>query len=95
MYLGHLAYDKYQDDGFVVLSVSVQESNTAVDDFIAQYGLEYRFLLDTDGSVSNSYNVFSTPTTYFINVDGVIASIFLPGIVSEGWIDANMTDVRG
>jgi len=66
----------------------------AVDTFIAQYGLEYPFLLDSDGSISRNYNVFSTPTTYFVNPDGVITSI-LPGVMSEQWIDVNMASIEG
>lgn len=88
------AYNKHQEHGFVVLSVSIQESNTAVDDFIAQYGLEYPFLLDTDGNVSQHYNIYTTPTTYFINPEGVITDI-LPGIISEQWVDANMASLEG
>ncbi len=52
--------------------MSVQESNKAVENFIAQYGLTYPFLLDTNGDASLSYNVYTTPTTYFVNPDGVI-----------------------
>ncbi len=88
------AYDKYQDDGFVVLSVSIQENNAAVENFIAQYGLLYPFLMDTDGKISRSYNVLSTPTTYFVDPTGVITNI-LPGVVSERWIDANMASLEG
>lgn len=88
------AYDKYQDDGFVVLSVSIQEGYPAVENFIAQYGLEYPFLMDTDGRISSSYNVLSTPTTYFIDQDGVIINI-LPGVLTEQWVDANMATIEG
>jgi peroxiredoxin len=83
------AYEKYQDDGFVVLAVSVQENNAVVADFIARHGLSYPFLLDTDGAISNNYNVYTTPTTYFVNSDGVIASI-LPGVVNQNWIVQNL-----
>jgi peroxiredoxin len=88
------AYDKYQDDGFVVLSVSVQESNTAVEEFVDRYGLSYPFLLDTNGTTSLDYNVYTTPTTYFVNSDGVISAI-LPGIMSQQWIDQNMAAMQG
>ena len=78
----------------MVLSVSVQENNTVVDEFIAKYSLEYPFLLDIDGSVSRSYNIYTTPTTYFINPDGVITDI-LPGLVTEQWIAAIWLQLRG
>ena len=84
----------YQEDDFVVLSVSLQESDMAVNNFIAQYALSYPFLLDNDGAIGRSYNVYTTPTTYFVNPDGVIASI-LPGVVSRQWIDGQMKAIQG
>ncbi|RME00954.1 MAG: TlpA family protein disulfide reductase [Bacteroidetes bacterium] len=71
------------------MSVSIQESNTAVEGFIAKYGLTYPFLLDTTGDASRSYNVYTTPTTYFINPDGVITDM-LPGVMRQQWIDQQM-----
>jgi peroxiredoxin len=88
------AYEKFQDDGLVVLAVSVQESNAAVDNFIAQYGLSYTFVLDIDGTTSSSYEIFTTPTTFFIDPGGVITDI-RPGVVNRGWIDGQMTAVLG
>ena len=88
------AYGKYQDDGLAVLSVSVQESEQAVVNFIGKYDLAYPFLLDQNGSTAAQYRIYTTPTTYFIGPDGRIIS-FLPGVVSEQWVDNNMADVRG
>ncbi len=50
--------------------------------------------MDVDGSISSNYSVFSTPTTYFVNPDGVITDI-LPGLMSEQWLDANMASIEG
>ncbi len=74
--------------------MSIQESKTAVENFIAQYGLTYPFLLDTTGDASRSYNVYTTPTTYFVNPDGIITDI-LPGVMSQRWIDQKMAGLSG
>lgn len=74
--------------------MSVQESNKAVENFIAQYGLNYPFLLDESGDASRSYNVYTTPTTYFVNPDGVITDI-LPGFMNQQWIDRQMSALQG
>jgi len=87
------AYETYQDDGFVVLSVSIQENDGAVADFIARYGLTYPFLMDRDGQISRDYRVVATPTTYFIGPDGVVIDV-LPGVVREGWLEQNITAVE-
>ncbi len=65
-----------------------------INDFIARYGLEYPFLKDEDGSLSRNYNVFSTPTTYFINPEGIVTDV-LPGVMSQQWIDRNMAALEG
>lgn len=83
------AYDQYQDDGFEILSVSVQEDETAVGEFIDRYGLDYPFLLDRDGSVSLDYDVSTTPTTFFISPDGEIVDV-LAGTVNRAWLERNI-----
>jgi peroxiredoxin len=76
------------------VSVSIEESNSAVDNFIARYGLNYPFLMDSNGNVSRNYNIYTTPTTYFVNPDGVIAGI-QPGVIDSQWIDAQMEAIKG
>ncbi len=83
------AYEKYQDDGFEILSVSVQEDDAAVAAFIDRYGLDYPFALDRDGSVSLSYEVSTTPTTFFISPDGEIVDV-LAGTVDIDWLERNI-----
>lgn len=65
-----------------------------INDFIARYGLDYPFLKDEDGRLSRNYNVFSTPTTYFINPEGVVVDV-LPGVMSQQWIDRHMAALEG
>jgi peroxiredoxin len=88
------AYSQFQNDGFVVLSVSIQEDETAVADFISRHDLSYPFVMDTDGNISQNYSIYTTPTTYFVNPDGVIINI-LPGMMTQQWITANLEAVEG
>ncbi len=84
------AYDKYQDEGFEVLSISVQETDQPVADFVARYGLTYPFLMDRTGETSVEYGVATTPTTYFVSPDGEIVDS-LPGVVTQRWLEDNIT----
>lgn len=86
------AYEKYQDEGLEILSVSVQEDEAAVGAFVERYGLDYPFLLDRDGDVSLSYGVSTTPTTFFIGPDGEIVDV-LAGTVEVGWLERNIARV--
>ena len=85
------AYDNYSDQGFEVLSVSIQEGDAEVAGFIDTYGLTYPFLMDRTGQAATSYEVASTPTTYFIAPDGTIADS-TAGVVSQSWLEANIDD---
>ncbi len=49
---------------------------------------------DEDGSLSRSYNVLSTPTTYFISPEGVVTDV-LPGVMSQEWLERNITALEG
>jgi len=84
------AHDKYRDQGFEVLSVSVQEGDAEVVEFIERYGLEYPFLMDRTGSLSIAYGVVTTPTTYFIAPDGTVVD-GIAGVVSRDWLEGNIT----
>jgi len=77
------AYEEYRDDD---LSLSVQEDETAVGEFVDRYGLDDPFLLDRDGSVSLDYGVSTTPTTFFISPGGEIVDV-LAGTVDRDWLE--------
>ena len=85
------AHDEYQDQGFEVLSVSIQEADIDVDQFIAKYGLGYQFLMDRTGQIAADYEIASTPTTFFIRPDGTIADS-TAGVVSAGWLETNLDE---
>ncbi len=85
------AYDNYNQQGFEVLSISIGEGNAEVDAFIDKYGLSYPFLMDRSGQISTTYEVASTPTTFFIAPDGTIADT-IAGVVSQSWLEDNIDD---
>ncbi|MBS1252411.1 MAG: Thiol-disulfide oxidoreductase ResA [Anaerolineales bacterium] len=69
-------YQKYQDKGFVVLAVDVEESITVVRSFANSMGLTFPLLLDYKGDVSdNIYRIRAFPTSYFIGRDGQITAM--------------------
>ena len=72
-----------------MLSVSVQEGEREVAQFIDRYGLDYPFLMDFSGDVSVDYGVTTTPTTYFVSPDGEIVDT-LAGVVSVSWLEKNI-----
>ena len=85
------AYENYNEQGFEVISVSIQEGDAEVAAFIGRYGLTYPFLIDRTGQVATTYEIASTPTTYFIAPDGTIVDS-VSGVVSQGWLEGNLDD---
>lgn len=72
-----------------MLHVDQEEPLELVERFVAQHGLSSSFLLDPGGDVGRLYQLRGTPTTYFINPDGVIQD-FQPGFVNLNWIEHNL-----
>jgi peroxiredoxin len=68
--------ERYADRGLEVVAVSVQESSPAdVADYARRYELGYTIGFDASGDIFHAYRGFALPTQYFIDPNGVIASI--------------------
>lgn len=76
-------------DEVAIIHISDKETLEAAKDFAAQYGLESPVLLDSDGTVSQLYQLRATPTTFFVNRDGVIEDIAI-GFVKLDWIEGKL-----
>ena len=47
-----------------IVAINIKESLSQVKDFVAAHNLTFLTLLDTDGDITQKYNVFATPTTF-------------------------------
>jgi len=66
-------WQRYRDDGLVVLGVNVDRGNiSGVRDFVRQRNLSFPFVLDPDGLVRNRYEIRALPTSYLTGHDGKI-----------------------
>jgi len=88
------AYENHREEGFTVLSVSIQESDQVIRDFISRHDLTYPFLMDRDGSASLDFEVINTPTTFFIGPDGTILDT-KAGLVSLDWLEYLISESTG
>lgn len=70
------AYDKYKDQGLVIIGLDLQEGPGLIRPFAQEYGIDYPILVDRDGEVGDEYRLLGLPTTFFIDANGVIQSIF-------------------
>ena len=65
-------YQRYKDQGFVVLGINMKESPRAVSAYIARHRLTFPHLLDSEAKVALMLAVPATPTTFLINRAGQI-----------------------
>ncbi|KUG22829.1 putative thioredoxin [hydrocarbon metagenome] len=65
-------YDKYAKRGLKFLYIDINESAKRVARFAKENSFPYIVLLDSDGSVANSYNVTGVPTLFLIDKHGNI-----------------------
>jgi thiol-disulfide isomerase/thioredoxin len=88
-------YQAYADLGLVVLGVNTtyQDSESAAQAFVNEYGLTFPIPLDLDGSVSQRYALNGLPTTFFIDRKGIIRSVIVGGPMSEATIQSKIEDL--
>jgi len=65
-------YQKYRDQGLVILAVNVRQDRDTAQKFIGKLDISYAALLDTEGEVARTYGVMGLPTTFFIDGKGVL-----------------------
>jgi cytochrome c biogenesis protein CcmG/thiol:disulfide interchange protein DsbE len=61
-----------QAKGVVFIGVDFEDARTDGLSFLQKYGVTYLNVLDADGSTAVHYGVVYTPTTFFINSQGVV-----------------------
>jgi peroxiredoxin len=77
---------------FVILGVnSVDDAQTA-QQFAQQYGLSYSLALDNNQQVATLYNLTATPTSYFIDRQGIIRSVVV-GPVDASTLQQDVAEI--
>jgi peroxiredoxin len=85
-------FEKFRDQGLVVLAVDFDEPGEIVADFRDEFGLTFEILLDPGAEVQKLYRNRSYPTTFFIDPDGVIQAQHF-GPMTEGQLDNNLAQI--
>jgi peroxiredoxin len=67
-----LLYKKFQNEGFIVIGIAVDASSEGVAKFLQKTKISFPILLDTLGTVAESYRLVNMPTGYLIGRDGII-----------------------
>lgn len=63
---------KYQAQGLEIVSVDFQETAEVLGDFVEQIPVDYPIMLDPTGKLAKDWGVFSFPTTFVVDREGLI-----------------------
>lgn len=86
-------YEQYQEQGFTVLAVDLQETEAEVTAFATQLDLSFPILIDPKGQVFSRYQVRALPTTFFVDRNGVIQEITLGGPMTQPFIESQVVSL--
>ncbi len=70
-------FKAYKDQGLIVLAVSTDRSPSTVKDFLSRYPADFQVFMDADMQTSRRYRVFSMPTGFLLDKNGVIIKRYL------------------
>jgi peroxiredoxin len=65
-------YEKYKDQGFVVLGINIAETEFTANAFTKQMGTTFPILMDRQRDVVKLYDVVPIPSSFFIDRQGMI-----------------------
>jgi peroxiredoxin len=85
-------FERYADDGFLVLAVDFDEPAEFVADFRDELGLTFDLLLDPGAEVQELYRNRNYPSTFFVDENGVIQVQHI-GVMTEGQLDQNLAAI--
>jgi len=69
-------YHQYKDKGVQVLTVDIQESELAVNQFAERLKLDFPIMIDTDKEVMNTYGIDPLPATFLIDKNGKVVNYY-------------------
>lgn len=71
------AYEAYGDQvNFLMVDLAFNDNMDKMKRFVEENGFTFPILLDETGDTANNYEVIAIPSTYMIDENGVIVSVF-------------------
>jgi peroxiredoxin len=101
------AHTQYAGEGLVIIGLNLQEGMDVVRPFAEEWGMNFPVLIDRDADVGDEYRLLGLPTTFFIDSDGIIRSIFrgpleeeregadVQGAIEDSELEQRIADILG
>jgi len=65
-------YRQYQEQGFIVLGINIDEERKDAEDFLAVSPLDFPVLLDSEGKVAKAWAPPTMPSSYVLDRSGKV-----------------------
>ncbi len=88
------AWERYRDEGVVVLGVNAQDFRRDARGFAERYGLTYPILHDGRGSSLGRYGVAAFPETWWVGRNGTLVA-YVQGQFTEEELERNIERALG
>jgi cytochrome c biogenesis protein CcmG/thiol:disulfide interchange protein DsbE len=85
-------YEKYQDQGFVIVAVNDGETLDLVQPFVREYGLTFPIWLDEHWLSEKAFNTQNLPSSYVIDRAGTVRLMWI-GAISPRVLEKYVPDV--
>jgi peroxiredoxin len=85
-------FERYANEGFLVLAVDFDEPAGLVEEFRDELGLTFDVLLDPGAEVQELYRTRSYPSSFFMDANGMIQVQHI-GVMTEGQLDKNLAAI--
>ncbi|MGW9551437.1 redoxin domain-containing protein [Citricoccus zhacaiensis] len=83
------ALDAHGDDGLHVLGINTRDQPDAAQGLVAETGVTFPSVVDTEGTIAVEWGVSGMPQTFVVDRDGTIAAHRF-GAVDQEWIDSTI-----
>lgn len=85
-------FEKFAEDGLVVLAVDFAEPRNDIQAFKEEFGLTFELLLDPEAEIQRLYRIRGYPTSLFIDSNGVVQVVHI-GLMTEGQLDDYLSKI--
>jgi cytochrome c biogenesis protein CcmG/thiol:disulfide interchange protein DsbE len=84
------AWERWRDDGLVVVGVNAQDFRSDARRFVRRYGVTFPVVHDRDASTLNAFGLTGFPETFFVARNGRLVGDRIQGEVSEEQLEENI-----
>lgn len=70
-------YERYANEGFVVLAIDVEEPPEVVEAFRERHGITFPIALSDDASINPAYRLHALPTSWLVDRQGIVRAIWI------------------